>query len=104
VAESLLHRAKGYSHDAVKIFNDRETGVTQVPYIERYPPDTTAAIFWLKNRQPAIWRDKTETNHKLVDDTDTPIALPELARRLAFLLTTAASEAQAAPAAPPLKH
>ena len=26
-----------------------------------YPPDTTAAIFWLKNRQPGKWRDRTET-------------------------------------------
>lgn len=24
------------------------------------PPDTTAAIFWLKNRQPKHWRDKQE--------------------------------------------
>ena len=23
-------------------------------------PDTAAAIFWLKNRQPDIWRDKKE--------------------------------------------
>lgn len=26
-----------------------------------YPPDTAACIFWLKNRQPAKWRDKTST-------------------------------------------
>ena len=25
------------------------------------PPDTTAAIFWLKNRKPEQWRDKHET-------------------------------------------
>ncbi|GEO58693.1 hypothetical protein [Companilactobacillus bobalius] len=25
------------------------------------PPDTTAAIFWLKNRKPDEWRDKHET-------------------------------------------
>lgn len=25
-----------------------------------YPPDTTAMIFWLKNRQPQAWRDKRE--------------------------------------------
>ncbi|MFC6324030.1 helix-turn-helix domain-containing protein [Companilactobacillus baiquanensis] len=25
------------------------------------PPDTTAAIFWLKNRKPDDWRDKHET-------------------------------------------
>ena len=31
-------------------------------YIEHYPPDTTAAIFWLKNRQPEKWRDKKEVD------------------------------------------
>jgi hypothetical protein len=24
------------------------------------PPDTTAQIFWLKNRRPGRWRDKIE--------------------------------------------
>lgn len=24
------------------------------------PPDTTAGIFWLKNRKPKDWRDKQE--------------------------------------------
>lgn len=28
-----------------------------------YPADTAACIFWLKNRQPAKWRDKTATEH-----------------------------------------
>ena len=31
-----------------------------VDYVEHYPPDTTACIFWLKNRQPALWRDKVQ--------------------------------------------
>lgn len=26
------------------------------------PPDTTAQIFWLKNRKPAAWRDRPETD------------------------------------------
>jgi hypothetical protein len=30
---------------------------TIVPYDEHVAPDTTAAIFWLKNRDPAHWRD-----------------------------------------------
>lgn len=30
---------------------------------EDYPPDTAACIFWLKNRQPTKWRDKTATEH-----------------------------------------
>ncbi|EAX47547.1 conserved hypothetical protein [Thermosinus carboxydivorans Nor1] len=59
VAKSLYHRALGYSHEAVKIMQ-YEGEVIQVPYIEHYPPDTTACIFWLKNRQPKLWRDKVE--------------------------------------------
>lgn len=60
VADSLFHRAKGYSHQAVKIMQ-YEGEPIEVPYVEHYPPDTTACIFWLKNRRPELWRDKTET-------------------------------------------
>lgn len=68
VAEKLYQRALGYSHDAVKIFPDGgkdEKGNKApliVPYIEHYPPDTIAAIFWLKNRQRDKWRDKQEVD------------------------------------------
>lgn len=62
VEESLYQRALGYSHEAVKIFNNSGEIVT-AKYREHYPPDTTAAIFWLKNRQPERWRDKTEVEH-----------------------------------------
>jgi hypothetical protein len=30
---------------------------------EHVPPDTTAAIFWLKNRDPARWRDAWQLEH-----------------------------------------
>ena len=61
VVRSLYHRATGYTFDAVKILVvDKE--VQQVPYKEHVPPDTTAAIFWLKNRRPAEWREKSETS------------------------------------------
>lgn len=62
VASKLFHRATGYEHPEDKIFNDNGTPLV-VPTIKRYPPDTTAAIFWLKNRQPANWRDKQEVEH-----------------------------------------
>lgn len=65
VTVSLYRRARGYSHPAVKIFCSKDGKVTEVPYIERYPPDSTALIFWLKNRRPEQWRDKTEVTHKL---------------------------------------
>lgn len=61
VADSLFKRANGYEHNAVKIFADAKTGAEMaVSYVERYPPDTTAMIFWLKNRQPEKWRDRQE--------------------------------------------
>lgn len=64
VAASLYHRANGYSHPAVKIFADPKTGSEQiVPYVEHYAPDTVAAIFWLKNRQPKKWRDLKAVEH-----------------------------------------
>ena len=35
------------------------------PYREHVPPDTTAAIFWLKNRKPSEWRDAWQVEHSL---------------------------------------
>lgn len=65
VAKSLYRRALGYSHPAVKIVADAKTGAEHtVRYTERYPPDTTAAIFWLKNRKPEQWRDKQDQEHR----------------------------------------
>jgi hypothetical protein len=59
VVKSLYQRAKGYSHKAVKIFLHEGQPVI-VDYIERFPPETTAAIFWLKNRQKKRWRNKED--------------------------------------------
>ena len=39
--------------------------VTKVPYQEHVPPDVTACIFWLKNRDPAHWRDVQQMEHVL---------------------------------------
>lgn len=62
VASRLYERAMGYSHDAVKIFQVDGAPLI-VPYTEHYPPDTPAASLWLRNRQPARWRDKTDHEH-----------------------------------------
>jgi hypothetical protein len=58
VERSLYQRAVGYTYESCKIL--MSAGAKKpviVPYLEHVPPDTTAAIFWLKNRQPAHWRD-----------------------------------------------
>ena len=64
VTQSLYKRATGYTHKAVKIFANPNTGAEQViEFEERFPPDTTACIFWLKNRQNANWRDRRDVEH-----------------------------------------
>jgi hypothetical protein len=55
-----------YSYDSVKIF--MPAGAKKpvyAPYVEHLPPDVTAAIFWLKNRDPARWRDAWQMEHTL---------------------------------------
>ena len=57
VERALYHRAVGYSHEVEKpMVVDKDARI--VTYTERMPPDTTACIFWLKNRNPEEWRDK----------------------------------------------
>lgn len=59
VAERLYQRALGFEHDSEEIkVSDGE--VIRVPIRKIYPPDPTAAIFWLKNRRSKEWRDKQE--------------------------------------------
>lgn len=66
VASKLFHRATGYEHPEDDI---RSVGgvIVITPTIKHYPPDTTAAIFWLKNRRPDLWRDKVEPEDRGVD-------------------------------------
>ncbi len=61
VRRSLYQRAVGYEQDEVKIFFPASHNEpVYAPYRAKIPPDTTAAIFWLKNRDPEQWRDKIE--------------------------------------------
>jgi hypothetical protein len=66
VERSLYERAVGYNYEATKIFMPagRDKPV-YAPYIEHVPPDVTAGIFWLKNRDPEHWRDTQQTEHVL---------------------------------------
>lgn len=75
VAASLYNRAKGYvSKKTVTATNGGI--VTDVKVVDEYVvPDTTAAIFWLKNRQPKQWRDKQEIDHSgRIDSSQTVIS------------------------------
>lgn len=67
VENALLKRALGYQYTEKtkeRLF-DKKTGkyVLEVTkeVTKEVQPDTTAQIFWLKNRKPQEWRDKKET-------------------------------------------
>lgn len=59
VASRLYERAMGYEHDSVHV-TSYQGEVKLTPIIERYPPDTQAAQWWLQNRQPKRWKRVTE--------------------------------------------
>ena len=69
VENALLKRALGYEYDE-KTYETRYDEKTD-KFIEKLTkrvtkqviPDTTAQIFWLKNRKPKYWRDKLEANN-----------------------------------------
>lgn len=64
VENALLKRALGYDYEeTITEVEDLGGGKTKkhVKRVTRHvPPDTTAQIFWLKNRKPKQWRDKME--------------------------------------------
>lgn len=64
VERSLYQKAIGYEQEEVKIFmpGGAESPV-YAPFTAKIAPDTTAAIFWLKNRKPLDWREKNQTEH-----------------------------------------
>ena len=62
VASRIYNRAIGYNCKATKFATSNVKITDSKEFIEHYPPDTTAAIFWLKKRQPEKWRDKKEVD------------------------------------------
>lgn len=68
VASKLYNRAIGYEFEE-KHFEIKQPKKDVPPELveakrikKHVPADTTAAIFWLKNRQPEKWRDKKEVD------------------------------------------
>ena len=57
VAISLYQRAIGFSQEEEVVRLLANGTVVRATVRKRYPPDTIAAIFWLKNRQRDKWYD-----------------------------------------------
>lgn len=68
VASKLYNRAIGYDYEE-KHYETKQPKKDVPPELieakrikKHVPADTTAAIFWLKNRQPEKWRDRKEVD------------------------------------------
>ena len=80
VENALLKRALGYKYEEKtyeSIYNkelDIYTERLTKRVTKQVAPDTTALIFWLKNRKPKQWRDKVdiegESNKETLDKLD----------------------------------
>lgn len=83
VENALLKRALGYSYDEVTrervLDYDQSTGQVVGSHMEitktvkkEVQGDTTAQIFWLKNRRPERWRDKRDVSVEGEISTNNP--------------------------------
>jgi hypothetical protein len=63
VERSLFGRAVGYSFESEKVFQFQGS-IVRANTVEHVPPDPGAAMNWLKNRRPDVWREKSEIVHK----------------------------------------
>ncbi len=60
VEASLFSRACGFSAVSCEVSDD--AGEVRRREFKVFAPDTTAAIFWLKNRQPEKWRENYQVD------------------------------------------
>lgn len=60
VENALFKRALGYKYDEITY----EDGVEIKRVTKEVVPDTTAQIFWLKNRKKEQWREKQEYSNE----------------------------------------
>ena len=87
VADRLFQRAKGFEFveeqafkvkhtefvDGKKVSEHEEIKIVQLNRV--VPPDTTAGIFWLKNRRKVEWRERQEAPQKGENDANEVITL-----------------------------
>lgn len=70
VENALLKRALGYKYDEVTIEEFEDGSIKTKTVTKEVIPDTTAQIFWLKNRKPDKWRDKQSIEADISNNTN----------------------------------
>lgn len=78
VERSLYQKATGYNvteEVAIKVKLEQHREGVEVVEVEKHvPADTTAAIFWMKNRRSGQWRDKFDHEHSGTVDLATVVS------------------------------
>lgn len=84
IERSLYERASGFAYveqQAIKVKCGPHEEKVEIVEVERVsPPDPTSMIFWLKNRRPADWREKTQT--ELTGPNGGPVQITEVKRTI----------------------
>lgn len=62
IERALAKRATGFTKRTIKQVLTRQGTVEELVTEEYYAPDVAAIQFWLKNRAPAEWKDKSEVD------------------------------------------
>lgn len=71
VENALLKRARGYEYTETKVTATKDGKVLKVEKVTKHSqPSDVAAFFWLKNRNPARYRDRRE----FVEDREDQLA------------------------------
>jgi len=79
VERNLYEMTKGYEvEEEQRILDVNSEGKSKIGKIvvtkKHVPPNVTAIIFWLKNRDPAVWRDR----HELTGADGSPLTPPNI--------------------------
>ena len=74
VENALLKRALGYDYEEETVEELPNGGIKTKTVTKHVAGDTTAQIFWLKNRKPDVWRDKTAIEHSGEIKNDNPFS------------------------------
>lgn len=74
VENALFKKALGTEYTEVKKVYKNGKVIGEERVTKQLAPDTTAQIFWLKNRQPQDWRDRRHIEHEGSMEVNNPLA------------------------------
>ncbi len=78
IENALFKRAKGYDVTETKIKTKNGVVIEKTEITKHIPGDTTAQIFWLKNRKPEYWGGGEKFTNE--EETEVHIYVPDNGR------------------------